>query len=80
MIKPLTHIFNLSFQLGIVPLKLKIAKIIPVYKSGDKRLPINFRPISLLPTFSKIIEKLIYIRMKTLVEKYNILSSCQDDF
>ena len=59
IIKPLTHIFNLSFQLGIVPVKLKIAKIILVHNSGDKSLPINYRPISLLPTFSKILEKLI---------------------
>ena len=48
-----------------------------MYKSGGKSLPINYRSISLLPTFSKILEKLIYIRMKTFIAKDNILSSCQ---
>ena len=52
---PLTYIFNLSFKHGIVPQKLKIAKIVPIYKSGDKHELINYRPISLLPTFSKIL-------------------------
>ena len=61
IIKPLTHIFNLSFQLGIILLKLKIAKIIPGYKSGNKSLPINYRPISLLPTFSKLINLQTYL-------------------
>ena len=61
IIKPLTHIFNLSFQLGIILLKLKIEKIIPGYKSGNKSLPINYRPISLLPTFSKLINLQTYL-------------------
>ena len=42
----------------MVPLKLKITKIIPVYKSGDKNFSINYRPMPLLPKFSKILEKL----------------------
>ena len=46
---PLTHIINLSMQSGTVPEKMKIAKIIPIYKSGEKDIFNNYRPISLLP-------------------------------
>ena len=54
---PLTHIINKSFETGIVPKDMKIAKVIPIYKSSDQTLIKNYRPISLLPVFSKIIEK-----------------------
>jgi hypothetical protein len=77
---PLTHVFNLSFQCGIVPLKLKIAKVIPIYKNGNKSLPINYRPISILPIFSKILEKLMYQRIISFIDKYKILSCCQYGF
>ena len=55
--KPLCHIFNLSFNQGIVPLQMKIAKIIPIHKGGDRSSMDNYRPISLLSCFSKILEK-----------------------
>ena len=48
---PLTHIINLSMESGTVPEKMKIAKIIPIYKSGEKDLFNNYRPISLLPVY-----------------------------
>ena len=50
----LSDIFNLSFKQGVVPNKFKIARVIPIYKSGDKNNLINYRPISTLPAFSKI--------------------------
>jgi hypothetical protein len=77
---PLTHIFNMSFRYGIVPRKLKIAKVIPVFKTGDKSLPVNYRPISLLPAFSKLLEKLMYNRMIAYINRYNILSTSQYGF
>jgi hypothetical protein len=80
LLEPLTHIFNLSFGTGIVPQKLKIAKICPIYKSGDKALPVNYRPISLLPIFSKILEKLMHERIMSFINKYNLLSDCQYGF
>lgn len=49
--KPLTY--NLSFQSGKFPNQMKIAKVIPLYKSGDKHQFTNYRPVSLLPQFSK---------------------------
>ena len=53
IIEPLTHIINLSLKTGIFPDKLKIAKVIPIHKSSDTDQLKNYRPISLLPAFSK---------------------------
>ena len=52
---PLTHIVNLSIIHGIVPDELKIARVVPIFKSCDKALFSNYRPISVLPCFSKIL-------------------------
>ena len=54
---PLAHCINLSLSLGSVPKMAKIAKIVPVYKSGDKNDLNNYRPISILSSLSKIFEK-----------------------
>ena len=54
---------NQSFQSGIFPDKLKIAKVISLFKQGNPELPSNYRPISLLSIFSKIFEKLMYKRL-----------------
>ena len=54
---PLTNIFNKSIETGTVPDLLKLANIIPIYKSKNKELLNNYRPISLLPTVSKLLEK-----------------------
>ena len=57
---PLKIIINDSLQSGIVPSQLKVAKVLPLYKSGDKQNFSNYRPISLLNVFSKILEKAAY--------------------
>ena len=54
---PLTHIFNQSFILGVVPDQMKIAKIVPVFKAGNKKVLNNYRPIRILPAFSKILRE-----------------------
>ena len=71
--KPLTYIFNQSLSLGIFPDTFKLAKVIPIYKSGDRFDPTNYRPISLLPVFSKILEKIVYIRMINFITKCNLI-------
>ncbi len=56
---PFKHVFHLSLTTGIVPNQLKIAKVIPIFKNGDPTALDNYRPISLLSNFSKILEKIV---------------------
>ena len=51
--------FNLSISTGIVPEKLKIAKVVPIYKKDDAEKFSNYRPVSLLSCLSKILERLV---------------------
>ena len=77
---PLSKIFNKSLSHGIFPDLLKIARIIPIFKNGDSTDPKNYRPISLLPSFSKILEQIIYIRLTSFFNKHDILNSSQYGF
>jgi hypothetical protein len=77
---PLTSIINSSFLTGQVPLDLKMAKITPIYKAGEKNKPNNYRPISILPFFSKIFEKLMSNRVTEYLKKYCLLSPTQYGF
>jgi hypothetical protein len=76
---PLTYIFNLSFRQGVVPDQLKIAKIVPIFKSGDPLLMDNYRPISLLSNFSKVLEKMCN-RLTQFLTENKILSNSQFGF
>ena len=78
--KPLVHIFNLSFRSGKFPDLMKIAKVIPLFKSGKNNTFTNYRPVSLLPQFSKILEKLFNKRLDAFLKKYNILTENQYGF
>ena len=78
--KPLAAIFNLSLSTGKVPNQLKIAKVIPIYKKDDDELFSNYRPVSVLPCFSKILERLIFDRCIEFIDKNNILNDKQYGF
>ena len=71
--KPLLHIFNLSIQKGVFPDELKIAKVTPVYKSNDETNLGNYRPILILPYFSKILKRIVYNRVYEHLNSNNIL-------
>ena len=71
--KPLLKIFNESLNLSIFPENMKIAKVTPIFKSGKKELPKNYRPISVLPCFSKILEKIMYNRVYNYLNDNNLL-------
>ena len=58
--KPLLHIFNLPLQTGIFPDKLKIARVTPLFKGGENCELGNYRSVSVLPCFSKILEKTMH--------------------
>lgn len=77
---PLMHICNLSLLNGCVPKKMKIAKVIPLFTNGNKHNFTNYRPISLLPQFSKILEKIFNTRLKKMVEKYKLINESQYGF
>ena len=80
VIDPFTHTCNLSFLTGVVPDSMKVAKIIPLYKSADLANFANYRPVALLPQFSKILEKLFYKRLNKFTDKYKLLSKSQYGF
>ena len=65
---------------GIFPSRLKYASIKPIFKNGDKKNVANYRPISILPSFSKILEKIMYIRLMNHLETNNILAAEQFGF
>ena len=76
----LSQIINESFQSGIFPDKVKLAKVIPLFKNGCPLVASNYRPISLLSVFSKIIEKLMYGHLYKFLEKQEMLYSLQFGF
>jgi len=67
-------------QDDIIPNDLKISEVISIYRSDDVKSVSNYRPISILPAFSKIIEKLIYNGLLDLINIHNILSNNQYGF
>ena len=75
--EPLKHLFNLSLENEILPEKMKIAKVIPLFKNGDPENITNYHPISVLPCFSKVLERImnnrfvtqIFVRRKVVILK-----------
>lgn len=80
IVKPFMHISNISFQTGIFPDEMKIAKIIPLYKSGDKSKFNNYRPVSLLPQLSKVLEKAFEKRLVQFLDSHKVLNEYQFGF
>ena len=76
----LSGILNTSVSLGVYPKKLKISKIIPIFKADDETDTSNYRPISLLSNFNRIFEKLMYDRMRDFIEKHSLLYLSQYGF
>ena len=74
------HIVNLSFDKGIFPSVLKDSLVVPIYKSGDYDNPNNYRPITINSSLSKIIERIVFIRLTKFLEKYSKLNNNQYGF
>jgi hypothetical protein len=77
IISPLTHICNAALSSGVFPDRLKYAIIKQIHKKGSKQDISNYRPITLLTSFPKFFEKLIYNRLHSHFEINNISSYCQ---
>ena len=77
LIPGLVIVFNKSIHEGIFPDILKIAKIIPIFKKNEDYIAGNYRPISLLSIFHKLLEKIIYRRLMSFFQKHNLLYKYQ---
>ena len=78
--EPLTTIFNNSLSEGIFPDKMKLSKVMPLHKSNNRDETTNYRPISLLLTISKILEKTMYTKVYQFLSKTNQLYASQYGF
>ena len=80
ILKPLLYICNLSLKNGIFPEDMKMAKVIPLYKTEDPMIFSNYRPVSLLTQFSKILEKIFNNRLTKFITINNVLYDGQYGF
>ena len=77
---PLTYLIHSSIIQGDFPEELKLAKVLPIYKADDEQLIQNYRPISVLPFFSKVFEKVIYQHVLDFIDSNSILYARQFGF
>ena len=80
IVTPLTHIINLSLTEGSFPESLKTSRVCPVFKQNDRQNMNNYRPISCLPVFSKIFEKVAYDQLSAYLISHNIIHPHQFGF
>ena len=76
----LCYLFNKCFFDGVFPEALKTSIVVPIFKSGDRSVVSNYRPISLSPVFSKVYEKLVKKQFTDFVDRYNLVSRSQFGF
>lgn len=80
LLQPLTYLINWMFQEGVYPSCLKISVTVPIYKKGDKSCADNYRPISLVPVISKVVESIMQQQLVSHVESNNLFSESQFGF
>jgi len=78
--EPLCYMFNMSLFSGVVPDRFKIAKVVPIFKKGATTKVCNYRPISLLSIFNKLLEKVVYRRLYSFLNKTNVIYKYQFGF
>ena len=76
----LFHVFKVSIKQGIFPDSLKIAKVTPIFKSGAKDNVSNYRPISILPVFSKVLERIMHNKVYNNLDSKGLLYEKQFGF
>lgn len=77
---PLTHIINLSIHLSKVPREFKLARIVPLHKKNCKTEVGNYRPVSILPVISKVLERVVYNQFETYLSDHSLLYQFQSGF
>ena len=80
LVPVLTHLINLTIKSSEFPDCLKIARVTPLFKKGDVSDPNNYRPISILPALSKIVEKVLSIQIQNYLDSNNIITQFQYGF
>ena len=80
IVAPLTYLINLSLSSGTFPKSWKNARICPIYKGGKNSEPCNYRPISILPILSKIVERAVFDQMYPHLNSNNMLHENQSGF
>ena len=81
IVPSLVHIINLSLSTGVIPNAMKLAKVVPIYKNkGSSAEMNNYRPVSLLPVLSKVLERIVYNRLFHFITKNKILDKSQYGF
>ena len=76
----LTHIFNHAIITGCFPQEWKAARLLPLHKKGPRDIPENYRPISILPVISKVMERIMYDQIYEYLDENSILSENQFGF
>jgi len=77
---PLTYICNRVFSTGVFPDRLKYTTVTPIFKKGNKQDPSNYRPISVLTSFAKVLESALYVRLTEYITLNNLLTDQQFGF
>jgi hypothetical protein len=77
---PLSHIFKLSLSTGSFPSRLKMSRTVPIFKAGNSQLCVNYRPIALLSTLSKVLEKIVSVQLVNHLDRNKILYKHQYGF
>ncbi len=80
LLRPLTHVINSSFISGIFPDRLKVSKTKPLFKSGSTSNVENYRPLSMISSFSKLYEKIMAYRLTEFLENNSIFDDNQHGF
>ena len=78
--EPTVYVFNLSLASGRVPNELKLARVVAIFKADDPMQFSNYRPVSVLPVLSKVLERLVYNRLTKFISENNILYNLQFGF
>ena len=80
ILKPMVRILNISLEEVVFPDEMKIARVLPLYKSDDPMIANHYRPVSILPAFSKLFEQTMYTRLLNFLMKHKLLYEYQFGF